>query len=78
MVSLDRFVDAQEAIWDTVLEELAAGRKRSHLRGSSFPRSMDWVKAGCPEGMPSSRPRRLQPTGITRFSGPGLGNASTS
>jgi uncharacterized protein (DUF1810 family) len=34
---LERFVDAQERIYDTVVAELAAGRKRSHWMWFIFP-----------------------------------------
>jgi uncharacterized protein (DUF1810 family) len=34
---LRRFVDAQEGIYDTVIDELAAGRKRSHWMWFVFP-----------------------------------------
>lgn len=34
---LQRFVDAQERVYDTVLEELRAGRKRSHWIWFVFP-----------------------------------------
>lgn len=34
---LQRFVDAQEAVYDTVLAELRAGRKRSHWMWFVFP-----------------------------------------
>ena len=34
---LQRFVDAQERVYDTVIDELAAGRKRSHWMWFIFP-----------------------------------------
>jgi uncharacterized protein (DUF1810 family) len=34
---LQRFIDAQERIFDTVIEELTAGRKRSHWMWFVFP-----------------------------------------
>jgi len=34
---LQRFVDAQEPIYGTVIEELTAGRKRSHWMWFIFP-----------------------------------------
>ncbi|MEJ7932457.1 DUF1810 domain-containing protein [Ramlibacter sp. AN1015] len=34
---LDRFVDAQEPLWDQVLEELRAGHKQSHWMWFVFP-----------------------------------------
>ena len=34
---LQRFVDAQERIYDTVIDELTAGRKRSHWMWFIFP-----------------------------------------
>jgi uncharacterized protein (DUF1810 family) len=34
---LQRFVDAQEAVYDTVLAQLRAGRKRSHWMWFIFP-----------------------------------------
>lgn len=34
---LQRFVDAQECVYDTVIDELAAGRKRSHWMWFIFP-----------------------------------------
>ena len=34
---LQRFVDAQERIYDTVIDELRAGRKRSHWMWFIFP-----------------------------------------
>ena len=35
--SLERFVEAQDPVYDTVLSELAAGRKRSHWMWFVFP-----------------------------------------
>jgi uncharacterized protein (DUF1810 family) len=35
--SLDRFVDAQEGIYDTALAEIRSGRKRSHWMWFIFP-----------------------------------------
>lgn len=37
MSDLTRFVDAQARVYDTVLEELRAGRKRSHWMWFVFP-----------------------------------------
>ena len=34
---LQRFVDAQDRIYDTVIDELTAGRKRSHWMWFVFP-----------------------------------------
>lgn len=34
---LERFVQAQEAVWDNVCRELAAGRKQSHWMWFVFP-----------------------------------------
>jgi uncharacterized protein (DUF1810 family) len=36
-MSLDRFVQAQESVWDTARAELAAGNKRSHWMWFVFP-----------------------------------------
>ena len=37
MTDLQRFVDAQEPVWDDVLAELLAGRKRTHWMWFVFP-----------------------------------------
>lgn len=37
MRSLDRFIEAQQAVWDTVVAELAAGQKRTHWSWFVFP-----------------------------------------
>ena len=37
MVDLQRFVDAQDRVYDSVLDELRAGRKRSHWMWFVFP-----------------------------------------
>mmetsp|Transcript_27647 Transcript_27647/g.77292 ORF Transcript_27647/g.77292 Transcript_27647/m.77292 type:complete len:153 (-) Transcript_27647:28-486(-) len=34
---LERFVTAQDSCWDTVVEELRSGRKRSHYSWYAFP-----------------------------------------
>lgn len=34
---LDRFLDAQEAVWPTVIEELTSGTKKSHWMWFVFP-----------------------------------------
>ncbi|AVS74014.1 DUF1810 domain-containing protein [Paracidovorax cattleyae] len=36
-VALDRFIHAQEPVWDRVLSELNAGKKRSHWMWFIFP-----------------------------------------
>jgi uncharacterized protein (DUF1810 family) len=36
-VTLQRFVDAQDQVWDDVLAELRAGRKRTHWMWFVFP-----------------------------------------
>ena len=38
---LERFVDAQETVFQTVLEELKAGRKRTHWMWFIFPQLSD-------------------------------------
>src|SRR3954469_17507303 len=42
---LQRFIDAQEPIFDAVLGELRRGRKRSHWIGSYFHSCRDWAAA---------------------------------
>ena len=37
MAALDRFVEAQEGVWEDVLAELRAGRKTSHWMWFVFP-----------------------------------------
>ena len=43
--NLQRFVDAQEPVFDTALAELKQGRKRGHWIWFIFPQLKDWVTA---------------------------------
>jgi len=44
--NLERFLDAQERVYDTVLQELRAGRKSSHWIWSIFPQIAGLGRSG--------------------------------
>ena len=63
---LERFLDAQERVYDRVLDELRGGRKVSHWMWFIFPQMAGLGPAPCRSATPSPRSTRRAPTSPTR------------
>ena len=60
--NLQRFLQAQDPVFERVKTELGAGRKRSHWMWFIFRNSSAWAAAQCRNAMPFTRVRRPRPT----------------
>ena len=78
MSDLQRFVDAQDPIYERVLSELRAGRKTSHWMWFVFPRSRASARARPRSSTRSPRSTRPAPTSSTRSSAPACASARRS
>ena len=67
---LERFVSAQESVYEEVISELRHGRKAGHWMWFIFRNYLVSVVVGCPRNMLFRHVKKRRRTLRIRFSGP--------